>query len=80
MPRLDRGIAVRRGSMQSTAFSGILDRPIDSAMTPLVAVTRDVAQLSPPPASTMVSGPKPESMPMTKPAQRFPAPALDTLP
>jgi uncharacterized peroxidase-related enzyme len=28
----------------------------------------------------MVAGPKPESMPMTKPAQRFPAPALDTLP
>jgi uncharacterized peroxidase-related enzyme len=28
----------------------------------------------------MVSRPKPESMPMTKPAQRFPAPALDTLP
>ena len=28
----------------------------------------------------MVAGPKPESMPMTTPAQRFPAPALDTLP
>lgn len=28
----------------------------------------------------MVAGPKPESMPMTKPAQRFSAPALDTLP
>src|SRR3954453_7250488 len=32
------------------------------------------------PASTMVAGPKPESMPMTKPAQRFAAPALDALP
>ncbi|GMP07189.1 peroxidase-related enzyme [Bradyrhizobium sp. TM239] len=28
----------------------------------------------------MVSGRKPESMTMTQPAQRFPAPALDTLP
>src|SRR3954467_1549068 len=32
------------------------------------------------PASTMVAGPKSESMPMTKPAQRFAAPALDALP
>src|SRR3954469_11149597 len=28
----------------------------------------------------MFGAPKPESMPMTKPAQRFPAPALDALP
>src|SRR4051794_40759752 len=36
--------------------------------------------LSMAPASTMVAAPKPESMPMTQPAERFPAPPLDTLP
>lgn len=40
-----------------------------------------MAKLSTTPASTMVAGPKPESIPMTKSAaQRFPAPALDALP
>lgn len=40
-----------------------------------------MAKLSTTAASTMVAGPKPESIPMTKSAaQRFPAPALDALP
>src|SRR5690349_10305608 len=66
MPRLDRGIQYAATSPDHITASGILDRPIKSG--------DDSACVA-----HYVLRPQPENTPMSKP-QRFPAPAIDTLP